>query len=55
MAYNIIMDNIGGELDRWIVETQEELIAKLVEIVSDLGSLYDGDVFKVIEVDGVAK
>jgi hypothetical protein len=55
MAYNIIMDNHGGELDRWTVEKREDLIAKMVEIVSELGTLEHGDVFKIIEVDGVAQ
>jgi hypothetical protein len=55
MAYNIILENSGGELDRWTVEKEEDLINKMVEIVSDLGELHHGDVFKIIEVDDVAQ
>lgn len=49
MAFHIILDNPGGELDRWPVAKEDQLQAKLVEIVEALGSINPGDVFRVVE------
>jgi hypothetical protein len=49
MAYAIVLENSGGELGRWPVEKEEDLAAKMVEVVAELETLHEGDVFRVVE------
>ena len=47
----ITMENIGGELDRREVKTEDEAKAALIEIIQECAFLRDGDRFYVREKD----
>ena len=43
----IILENIGGELDRWAVKKTKDVRSKFLEVIENLGSIEDGDVLRI--------
>jgi len=51
MPWIITMENAGGELERRTAKTAEQAHARLIDIVESLGSVHDGDVFRIRETE----
>lgn len=49
--FKVAMNNSGGELAAVTVATEEEAYAALVEMVTECGSVCDGDSFTITEVE----
>ena len=43
----IILENSGGELDRWAVPKRKDVQKKFIDIVENLGSIEDGDILRI--------
>jgi hypothetical protein len=51
MAYHVILNGSGGELDRRTVQTEEEAGDAAIEMISEIAHLSHGDSISVIETD----
>lgn len=51
MAYVVVMRGTGGELDRRVVETKEQLRAAMLEMVSEIYEFAPGDSISVVRAE----
>lgn len=52
MSFKIIMQNSGGgELDSRVVETEEQIKSAVLEMVTAVADMYEGDRILVTEVE----
>ena len=43
----IILENSGGEIDRWEVPKRKDVQKKFLDVIENLGSIEDGDVLRI--------
>ena len=53
MKYHIIFENVAGKLDESIVTVKDEvaLCAAVIDFVWEIGTLHDGDVIRIVEME----
>jgi len=53
MRYHIILENVVGKLDERVVTVNDdpELTEAVVDFIHDVGSLRDGDVIRIVEME----
>ncbi len=51
MKYRIILENVGGKLDDRSVNVNDdpELLEQVIDFLTEIGSLRDGDTIRIIE------
>jgi hypothetical protein len=54
MKYHIILENVAGKLDEniVIVSNEDDLVDAVADFVSSIGMLRDGDVIRIVEMEG---
>lgn len=53
MRYHVILENVAGKLDERVVTVNDdpELTEAVVDFILDVGSLRDGDVIRIVEME----
>jgi hypothetical protein len=53
LRYHVILENIAGKLDERVVTVNDdpELTEAVIDFIHDVGSLRDGDVIRIVEME----